>query len=51
MPPKSLKLLKTRGMEYATLDMEAENPSGALRLYESLGYKKDREFIFYRKPL
>ena len=48
---RSCRLLKEKGMDYATLDMEAENPSGALRLYESLGYKKDREFIFYRKPL
>lgn len=38
-------------MEYATLDMEAVNPSGALRLYASLGYKNNGEFIFYRKPL
>lgn len=48
---RSCQLLKEKGMDHATLDMEAENPSGALRLYESLGYKKDREFIFYRKPL
>jgi len=48
---RSFRLLKEKGMDYATLDMEAENPSGALRLYESLGYKKDREFIFYRKTL
>jgi len=48
---RSCRLLKEKGMDYATLDMEAENPSGALRLYESLGYKKDREFVFYRKTL
>jgi len=48
---RSCRLLKEKGMDFATLDMEAENPSGALRLYESLGYKKDREFIFFRKPL
>lgn len=48
---RSFELLRTKGMEYATLDMESENPSGALRLYKSLGFKKDREFIFYRKPL
>jgi len=48
---RSCRLLKEKGMDHATLDMEAENPSGALRLYESLGYKKDREFIFFRKPL
>lgn len=48
---RSFKLLKEKGMEYATLDMESENPSGALRVYRSLGFEKDKEFIFYRKPL
>jgi GNAT superfamily N-acetyltransferase len=48
---RSFELLKEKGMEYATLDMESENPSGALALYMSLGYKKDKEFIFYKKPL
>jgi len=48
---RSCRLHKEKGMDYATLDMEAENPSGALRLYESFGYRKDKEFIFYRKPL
>jgi len=48
---RSCRLLKDKDMDYATLDMEAENPTGALRLYGSLGYKKEREFIFYRKPL
>src|SRR4030042_6294496 len=44
---RSCGLLKDKDMDYATLDMEAENPLGALRLYESLGYKNDRAFIFY----
>jgi len=48
---RSLKLLKERGIELATLDLDAENPSGALRLYESLGYRCDKRFVFYRKPM
>jgi GNAT superfamily N-acetyltransferase len=47
----SLNVLKDRGIEYATLDVDADNPSGALRLYESVGYKCDKRFVFYRKPL
>jgi ribosomal protein S18 acetylase RimI-like enzyme len=26
-------------MDYASLDVDAENPSGALRLYERMGYR------------
>lgn len=48
---RSLKVLKDRSIEYATLDVDADNPSGALRLYKSVGYKCDKRFVFYRKPL
>jgi ribosomal protein S18 acetylase RimI-like enzyme len=48
---RSLKVVKEQGMEAATLDVDAENPSRALKLYESLGYRMCREFTFYRKPL
>lgn len=51
MIAKSLMLLKERGLEFATLDVDAENPSGALRLYESVGYRCDKRFVFYRKPM
>jgi len=47
----SLRILAEHGMTEATLDVDTENPSGALRLYESLGFKPYSEFIFYRKPL
>jgi mycothiol synthase len=48
---KSLRLLKERGLEFATLDVDAENPSGALRLYTSVGYRCDKRFVFFRKPM
>jgi mycothiol synthase len=48
---RSLKILREHGMTEATLDVDTENPSGALELYESLGYRPYSEFIFYRKPL
>jgi GNAT superfamily N-acetyltransferase len=48
---RSLKVLKDQGMEAATLDVDTENPSGALRVYESLGYKPTEHFVFYKKSL
>ena len=48
---RALAELKRKGMECATLDVDSENLSGALRLYEGLGYSKYSEFVFYRKPL
>jgi mycothiol synthase len=48
---RSLKILGEHGMTEATLDVDTENPSGALGLYESLGYRPYSEFIFYRKPV
>lgn len=48
---RSLERLKARGMTSATLDVDAENPSGALRVYEMLGFRREKSFTFYRKPL
>jgi GNAT superfamily N-acetyltransferase len=47
----SLRVLRDLGMEEAALDVDTDNPSGALRLYESLGYRLFKQFVFYRKPL
>ena len=33
-----LHRLKADGMTYARLNVDAENPSGALQLYESVGF-------------
>ena len=35
---KGMRLLKDEGMDTAVLGVDAENPSGALRLYESVGF-------------
>jgi len=48
---RSLKVVRDNGMDAATLDVDVQNPSRALRLYESLGYRMCREFTFYRKDL
>ena len=48
---RSLRILNEHGMTEATLDVDTENPSGALRLYESLGFKPYSEFTYCRKQL
>lgn len=47
----SLRMLKERGMEEAALGVDTQNLSGALRLYESLGYQPVKQFITYRKGM
>jgi mycothiol synthase len=46
---RSLRVLKEAGMEQATLDVDTENPSGAVDIYKSLGYRENLHFIFFRK--
>ncbi|MFH1579023.1 MAG: GNAT family N-acetyltransferase [Thermoplasmatota archaeon] len=48
---RGLKVLRDQGMEQASLDVDADNLSGALRLYGSLGYEPVKQFGFYRKPM
>jgi ribosomal protein S18 acetylase RimI-like enzyme len=48
---RSLRTLRDCGMTSATLDVDAHNPSGALRVYESLGFEKVKSFTIYQKPL
>jgi ribosomal protein S18 acetylase RimI-like enzyme len=48
---RGLKALKGEGMERATLDVHTDNPSGALKLYQSLGYVTVKQFGWYRKHL
>jgi mycothiol synthase len=46
-----LYLLKARGMETALLGVDSENPSGALRLYQSVGFQKRYTFLTYGKEI
>jgi mycothiol synthase len=48
---RTLRHLQGLGMEDAALGVDAANPTGALRLYESLGFRAVRTAILYRKPL
>ncbi len=48
---RSMHMHKALGMTEVGLGVDTNNPSGALKLYQGLGYKKDKTFITYRKPL
>jgi mycothiol synthase len=45
----ALRGLRDAGMTEAVLGVDAENPTGALRLYETLGFRRVRTGIAYRK--
>ena len=47
----SLAAFRDRGMDEAALGVDAENPSGALRMYERLGFRRHRAQRLYRKAL
>jgi ribosomal protein S18 acetylase RimI-like enzyme len=46
-----MRWLKAQGMDTATLGVDAENPSGALRLYESVGFTVRHKTAMYRKAV
>ena len=47
----SLRTLRDRGMTGAGLGVDAENPTGALALYEKLGFERHMTWGIYRKEL
>ena len=47
----TLRLLQARGIDEAALGVDTENPSGAVRLYERMGFRRHRTGISYRKDL
>jgi mycothiol synthase len=48
---RSLMLLRERGMTSAWLGVDADNPTGALRLYENAGFGVHIRSAGYRKPM
>ena len=48
---RSLVVLRERGMTSAMLGVDAENPSGALGLYESVGFGVVKRFTAWRKQM
>jgi ribosomal protein S18 acetylase RimI-like enzyme len=45
---RSLHLLKEQGMTEARLGVDADNPNGALRLYQSMGFRQTMRFLTIR---
>jgi mycothiol synthase len=48
---RSMKVFKEMGMAEAAHGVDTQNPTGALQLYEGLGYRPRKTFVTYRKPL
>lgn len=48
---RSLEVLRERGMTSAGLGVDAENPTGALGLYERAGFEVDFRSTAFRKPM
>jgi mycothiol synthase len=48
---RNLRLLAERGMTEAALGVDAENPTGALAVYERAGFVRDRTDLFYQRPV
>ncbi|MFN2198344.1 MAG: GNAT family N-acetyltransferase [Anaerolineales bacterium] len=47
----SMQAFKADGLEYATLGVDTENPTGALKIYEKVGFEPFRSFVVYEMGL
>ena len=48
---RSMHMHKAKGMTEVALGVDTNNPNGALQLYQSLGYEKEKTWITYRKKM
>jgi mycothiol synthase len=48
---RNLRLLAERGMTEAALSVDAQNLTGALALYERVGFQRARTDLFYQRPI
>jgi len=48
---ESLQQALSRGLQAVALDVDAENPNGAKRLYERVGFREVERFHVYRKRI
>jgi len=48
---QSLQAVRERGMQEAALGVDTQNLSGALNLYESVGFRAIKRWTTYRKPM
>jgi mycothiol synthase len=47
----ALRNIRAAGFEKAGLSVDTQNPSGALKLYEKMGYAPDYQSTIFRKPM
>ena len=47
----ALAKYREEGMQFAALDVDSDNPTGAYHLYESLGFRPWREFVHYQRVI
>jgi mycothiol synthase len=48
---QSIQMFKDMGMTETALGVDSQNLSGALRLYQGVGYRQTKQFTIYRKSL
>lgn len=48
---RSIAAMRAAGFEVVGLDVDADNPTGARRLYERLGFREDRRQLIYSRSL
>jgi mycothiol synthase len=48
---RSFHAIKERGMQEAALGVDTQNVTGALHLYESVGFRPVKQTTLYRKPM
>jgi mycothiol synthase len=48
---ETLRMLREMGLAEAALGVDAKNPTGALQLYESLGFRRHKTGINFRKAI
>ena len=48
---QSIRMFREMGMEETALGVDTQNPSGALRLYESVGYRQVQRHTFFDKAM
>lgn len=46
---EAMKLMKTKGMNEATLVVDDQNPTNAIKLYEKVGFEVERRDLVYQK--
>lgn len=48
---KALRAFVAEGLEFACLGVDSENPTGANRIYERLGFVPEKRMIAFKKPV